>query len=82
MCVIKKYLDYLRQDTQTSRSTMSSATILFNVSKNELFKLADNYKTLHRKLKVNHRVERYVFREAHILGSMLRVLTFPYPPRR
>ncbi|XP_041775642.1 intraflagellar transport protein 52 homolog isoform X1 [Anopheles merus] len=36
---------------------MSSATILFNVSKNELFKLADNYKTLHRKLKVNHRVE-------------------------
>uniref|UniRef100_A0A182IQ74 Uncharacterized protein n=2 Tax=Anopheles atroparvus TaxID=41427 RepID=A0A182IQ74_ANOAO len=36
---------------------MSSATILFNVSKNELFKLTDNYKTLHRKLKVNHRVE-------------------------
>uniref|UniRef100_A0A182JWG9 Uncharacterized protein n=1 Tax=Anopheles christyi TaxID=43041 RepID=A0A182JWG9_9DIPT len=36
---------------------MSNATILFNVSKNELFKLPDNYKTLHRKLKVNHRVE-------------------------
>ncbi|XP_053676208.1 intraflagellar transport protein 52 homolog [Anopheles nili] len=36
---------------------MSNATILFNVSKNELFKLADNYKTLHRKLKVNHRVD-------------------------
>ncbi|KFB39182.1 intraflagellar transport 52, putative [Anopheles sinensis] len=36
---------------------MTSATILFNVTKNELFKLPDNYKTLHRKLKVNHRVE-------------------------
>uniref|UniRef100_A0A8W7JBN4 Intraflagellar transport 52 n=1 Tax=Anopheles albimanus TaxID=7167 RepID=A0A8W7JBN4_ANOAL len=36
---------------------MSTASILFNLSKNELFKLADNFKTLHRKLKVNHRVD-------------------------
>ncbi|KAL1400979.1 hypothetical protein pipiens_006988 [Culex pipiens pipiens] len=36
---------------------MNNITVVFNVSKNELFKLPDNYKTLHRKLKVNYRVE-------------------------
>ncbi|XP_058449784.1 intraflagellar transport protein 52 homolog [Malaya genurostris] len=36
---------------------MNNVTVIFNTSKNELFKLPDNYKTLHRKLKVTYRVE-------------------------
>ncbi|EAT45586.1 AAEL003132-PA [Aedes aegypti] len=36
---------------------MNNVNVVFNVSKNELFKLPDNYKTLHRKLKVSYRVE-------------------------
>ncbi|XP_053696401.1 intraflagellar transport protein 52 homolog [Sabethes cyaneus] len=36
---------------------MNNVTVIFNISKNELFKLPDNYKTLHRKLKVSYRVE-------------------------
>lgn len=32
-------------------------SITFNNSKNELFKLVDNYKTLHRKLKSNYKIE-------------------------
>lgn len=35
----------------------STPTIVFNASKNELFQLADNYKTMHRKLKLAWRVE-------------------------
>lgn len=37
---------------------MSNNTILFNVSKNEMFKLTDNYKSLHRKLKNNYKIEQ------------------------
>lgn len=33
------------------------STILFDVSKNELFKLTDNYKTVNRKLKANYKTE-------------------------
>lgn len=33
------------------------ATILFDLSKNELFKLTDNYKTVNRKLKANYKTE-------------------------
>ncbi|XP_055640543.1 intraflagellar transport protein 52 homolog [Toxorhynchites rutilus septentrionalis] len=36
---------------------MNNVNVIFNVSKNELFKLPDNFKTLNRKLKVNYRVE-------------------------
>ncbi|XP_065091445.1 intraflagellar transport protein 52 homolog [Ochlerotatus camptorhynchus] len=36
---------------------MNNVNVIFNVSKNEMFKLPDNYKTLHRKLKVSYRVE-------------------------
>lgn len=32
-------------------------TILFDQSKNELFKLTDNYKTVNRKLKANFKTE-------------------------
>lgn len=32
-------------------------TILFDQSKNELFKLAENYKTIHRKLKNDFKIE-------------------------
>lgn len=31
--------------------------VIFNVSKNELFQLTENYKTVHRKLKLDWRVE-------------------------
>lgn len=31
--------------------------IKFNVSKNEIFQLAENYKTVHRKLKMQYTVE-------------------------
>lgn len=44
-----------------NRSFVSSAatmvTILFDLSKNELFKLTDNYKTVNRKLKANYKTE-------------------------
>lgn len=33
------------------------ATILFDSSKNELFKLTDNYKTVNRKLKANYKTD-------------------------
>lgn len=35
----------------------ATPTILFDASKQEMFQLNDNYKTLHRKLKVNWNVE-------------------------
>ncbi|GLV44649.1 Intraflagellar transport 52 [Carabus blaptoides fortunei] len=35
---------------------LNSNTIIFNTSKNELYKITDNYKTLHRKLKVYWKV--------------------------
>lgn len=33
------------------------ATILFDLSKSELFKLTDNYKTVNRKLKANYKTD-------------------------
>lgn len=33
------------------------ATVLFDLSKNELFKFTDNYKTVNRKLKANWKTE-------------------------
>lgn len=33
------------------------ATILFDSSKNELFRLTDNYKTVNRKLKANYKTD-------------------------
>lgn len=36
---------------------LEMATILFDLSKNELFKLTDNYKTVNRKLKANYKTE-------------------------
>lgn len=38
-------------------SITKMATILFDSSKNELFKLTDNYKTVNRKLKANYKTE-------------------------
>jgi hypothetical protein len=46
----KKFLFFPSQS-----STM--ATILFDSSKNELFKLNDNFKTVNRKLKANYKTE-------------------------
>lgn len=37
---------------------MSKGVICFDISKNERFQLTDNYKMLHRKLKVNWKVEQ------------------------
>ncbi|XP_029408686.2 intraflagellar transport protein 52 homolog [Bactrocera dorsalis] len=37
---------------------MSKGVICFDISKNERFQLSDNYKMLHRKLKVNWKVEQ------------------------
>ena len=34
-----------------------STTIIFNTSKNELFKLNDNYKIVHRRIKQNYKIE-------------------------
>ena len=39
------------------KPTTKMATILFDSSKNELFKLTDNYKTVNRKLKANYKTE-------------------------
>lgn len=36
---------------------MDLPKIIFNASKNELFKLGENYKTLHRKIKSAYKVE-------------------------
>lgn len=32
--------------------------IKFNVSKNELFRLSENYKSVHRKLKISYNIEQ------------------------
>lgn len=34
--------------------------VVFNMSKNELFKLSENYKTLHRKMKTSFKIEMFV----------------------
>lgn len=36
---------------------IEKSLIKFNISKNELFQLSENYKTIHRKLKLSHNIE-------------------------
>lgn len=38
-------------------SANAKKTVVFNMSKNEIFRLTENYKTVHRKLKLDWRVE-------------------------
>lgn len=46
--------------------------IVFNISKNEHFKLLENYKTLHRKIKIGMKVEMWVsFNSGHFPWNFL-----------
>lgn len=40
------------------KTSAIKGTISFDISKNEMFLLIDNYKNLHRKLKANWKVEQ------------------------
>ncbi|KAJ9573714.1 hypothetical protein L9F63_008927 [Diploptera punctata] len=58
-------------------------TILFNASKNELFKIADNYKTLHRKLKGSWKVlTSYTKKSVVQLNLLSGVVLFVIPGPR
>lgn len=52
--------DDLIMNIDQSNNTTTTLPIVFDASKNEIFQVTDNYKTLHRKLKSNYRVEMYV----------------------
>lgn len=43
--------------TTTSPATSAGNLIVFNASKNEIFQVTDNYKTLYRRLKSNFKVD-------------------------
>lgn len=42
------------------KNSNKNSLIKFNVSKNEIFQLSENYKTVHRKLKMQYSVELWV----------------------
>lgn len=52
--------DDLIMNIDQSNNTTTTLPIVFDASKNEIFQVTDNYKTLYRKLKSNYRVEMYV----------------------